>query len=415
MNRTVGTFARRLRAGDPQAGSTTVTRGNATSPDSPNGGYAGTYNLLTCLACAQRCGLDFTGMTWVDAQGELGEGGQAVVSQTQTNVETVLAYKRRNSSSIGSRFSRGTTNQKLTLQDIYREIAFEIMALGHPRIRDHPHIVQLHAISWEIQNVASWRHAKDNLRVWPVLVFEKADKGDLLKYVSTHSELDLARRVQLCREIALALAAAHENDIIHGDVKPENVLVFGERENVTAKLADFGFAGLGVDQEIKLARTEPWAAPEVYARRVHSLPDSKLTDVYSFGMLCLWVIFRETLVSAQQQDSDGAVFTNPASKWRSLRGSLKATKSTDPGAKAIDSQKRLGRDGKALQQKSLSLCDGLKDSPFQSSLRRMFECTLSVHSGSRIISSPGAIFEDIVKLLDKARYARPCNMVLFTR
>lgn len=89
--------------------------------------YRGTYNLLRTLACAQSCGLDFTGVTWVDVEGHLGQGGQAIVSQIFANLEAVLAFKRPKTDGIGSRFSRGLTNQKVILKDAYREQASEIL------------------------------------------------------------------------------------------------------------------------------------------------------------------------------------------------------------------------------------------------------------------------------------------------
>lgn len=177
---------------------------------STNGKHAARYNFLTCLACAQKCGIDFTGMAWIGIQGDLGQGGQAVVSQTLMNVETVLAFKRRNSQGIGSTFSQGVILEKRMLEDHFRQIASEILAFGHPVIRQNPNIVQLHAIGWELQDEDSWAQGR-KMRVWPVLIFEKAIHGDLKHYISTQKNIDLAEKVRLCRNIASALIVAHEN------------------------------------------------------------------------------------------------------------------------------------------------------------------------------------------------------------
>lgn len=81
----------------------------------------------------------------------------------------------------------------------------------------------------------------------------------------------------------------------HGDIKPENVLLFmngsGEWH---AKLADFGYAGWAINNEedvlIKPPRSRPWDPPEYHHRGFTVLGARKL-DIYSFGMLCLWVLF----------------------------------------------------------------------------------------------------------------------------
>lgn len=88
-------------------------------------------------------------------------------------------------------------------------------------------------------------------------------------------------------------------EIIHGDVKPSNVLMdLVDNRIVTAKVADFGYsrAYLSSEDRLAVARTIPWCAPEIAERSDGYLShEAKLTDVYSFGMLCLWMIFHNEL------------------------------------------------------------------------------------------------------------------------
>jgi serine/threonine protein kinase len=81
--------------------------------------------------------------------------------------------------------------------------------------------------------------------------------------------------------------------IIHGDIKPQNVLVFKDDSgSYTAKMADFGFATLAMgDGLINIAISQPWNAPEHHYRGF-KLSEAMKTDIYSFGMLCLWLLFR---------------------------------------------------------------------------------------------------------------------------
>ena len=81
----------------------------------------------------------------------------------------------------------------------------------------------------------------------------------------------------------------------HGDIKPENVLLFmNGTEEWYAKLADFGYAGWAINNKedvlIKPPRSRPWDPPEYHHRGFTVLGARKL-DIYSFGMLCLWVLF----------------------------------------------------------------------------------------------------------------------------
>ena len=62
----------------------------------------------------------------------------------------------------------------------------------------------------------------------------------------------------------------------------------------TAKVIDFGFSCCGVknDDVVFLPKTAPWEAPE-HSKDAVSIQDAKKMDAYSFGMLCLWVLFTD--------------------------------------------------------------------------------------------------------------------------
>lgn len=84
--------------------------------------------------------------------------------------------------------------------------------------------------------------------------------------------------------------------VIHGDIKPENVLIFQDRSSrFVAKVADFGYSTLAArdDDLIEMPKSEPWNAPE-HHHRGFKLSKAIAMDTYSFGMLCLWLLFGET-------------------------------------------------------------------------------------------------------------------------
>jgi serine/threonine protein kinase len=111
-------------------------------------------------------------------------------------------------------------------------------------------------------------------------------------------------------------------EIIHGDVKPPNVLMdLVENRIVTAKVADFGYSRAYTSSEDKfaVARTTPWCAPEVNERSDGYLGhEAELTDIYSFGMLCLWMIFADELASQFGVNQDMTDFSTTDTKDQHL-------------------------------------------------------------------------------------------------
>ncbi|RYP46691.1 hypothetical protein DL768_007124 [Monosporascus sp. mg162] len=351
-----------------------------------------TYSLLTCLACAQQRGIDFVGITWIDAQGTLGRGGQATISETRASADAVLAFKRPDSTPIGSSwFSRATISQRRRLEDAYRGIASEILALSEPDIRSHPRIVQLHAISWEIHHARTWLFRKTT-RVWPILVFEKAVHGDLEKFMTDGKgkALDIAARVKLCHDVASAIATAHRKGIIHGDIKPGNVLVFEEDKGTdckepVAKLSDFGYSAFASNKYIRIVGTDIWRAPEIPSRMTHTLDQAKLADMFSFGVLCLWVIFLKEL---RERDERQAIVEASTSSFiskclKSASDLLLRAKQVDPALHQLGMHNNVNIAKNSIRTLALELVDGMPDTTWKEKLRRLFESTLEVDTNKR--------------------------------
>ena len=98
----------------------------------------------------------------------------------------------------------------------------------------------------------------------------------------------------------------YKTDMVHGDMKPQNVLVFRNNGNeYRARVIDFGYAARYADEEhrIKLPISFPWNAPE-HDRlgREWTLSQAKKVDIFSFGMTCFWFLF-ESLISGTLSES----------------------------------------------------------------------------------------------------------------
>lgn len=131
--------------------------------------------------------------------------GTSQVSQASMNLAIEFAFKR---------VSDEDKLNKLK-EEIYRCLINEMMVLCHPAIWSHPNIVELQGICWDIlaeenenNTEAESFSSSDNDKIWPVLVFEKAQFGDLYYFAKLPigRELGISKRLEICLEIGSALA-----------------------------------------------------------------------------------------------------------------------------------------------------------------------------------------------------------------
>ena len=107
-----------------------------------------------------------------------------------------------------------------------------------------------------------------------------------------HPELDFIDRVILLRQLAAALIACHSLEIIHGDIKPENILV-RNLSPIHIKLCDFGLAFYPHNPPLGPQGTHEMMAPEMIKRSVTTTPLSTLTDVWSYGVTAYEIMTNE--------------------------------------------------------------------------------------------------------------------------
>ena len=74
------------------------------------------------------------------------------------------------------------------------------------------------------------------------LVMEHLDGHDLAQDIVDHGTLSPLRTCEILRQVALALAAAHNVNVIHRDLKPGNVMIANGAGGEVVKILDFGIA-----------------------------------------------------------------------------------------------------------------------------------------------------------------------------
>jgi serine/threonine-protein kinase len=114
------------------------------------------------------------------------------------------------------------------------------------------------------------------------LTLEFVEGSDLRQLLQSKRTLTLAEALAITEDILDALAAAHRNQLVHRDVKPENVLLSKDNE---VKLTDFGLARAVTEVTSTttgtVLGTVAYLAPELVT---HGVGDTR-TDIYSVGIM----------------------------------------------------------------------------------------------------------------------------------
>jgi len=97
-------------------------------------------------------------------------------------------------------------------------------------------------------------------------------------------------------------------------------------------MADFGYSTLAAGEtgKVFLPKSRPWNAPE-HHNEEFTVGDAKKADVYSFGMLCLWILFEDSLPGIPQTTEEGTTefISFDAPPWFGPRTYLEQLKDDD--------------------------------------------------------------------------------------
>lgn len=169
----------------------------------------------------------------------------------------------------------------------------EIRLMNHELLRNHHNIVRLLAITWQ----TSTSPGTGATVTTPLLLTELAatisNKPLTLQYyvVALEGSISMEIKLKLLMDMISGLRALHALQVVHGDMKPSNVLLFRDKDVYVAKISDFGFCLVG-DDELKTIRggTHYWNAPETISQAPADITIykyEKTRDLYSFGLV-LW-------------------------------------------------------------------------------------------------------------------------------
>ena len=132
----------------------------------------------------------------------------------------------------------------------------------------HPNIVSIYDVGWE-----------DNVHY---LVIEYIEGDNLKNFIRAQGTIPTERAVEIARQISDALQHAHENNIVHRDIKPQNILITREGR---AKLTDFGIAKEATTATLTQTDTIVGSVHYISPEQARGETAGPRSDIYSLGIV----------------------------------------------------------------------------------------------------------------------------------
>ena len=195
---------------------------------------------------------------------------------------------------------------KASHADLGRTVAIKVL---HPRYRDDPALLEVFraearaASQLEHPNVArvyDYGQEPDGL---VYIVMEYLSGYTLGSVLSVRGKLATARAVEVMMQVCAGLTAAHDHDIVHRDVKPDNIVLVPAHDDEgrpveIVKVCDFGIAALGTTsaEEGSVVGSPEYMSPE----QTMGVPVRPSADVYACGVVLYEMLVGQVPFTADQ-------------------------------------------------------------------------------------------------------------------
>ncbi|XP_072276750.1 NUAK family SNF1-like kinase 1 [Pyxicephalus adspersus] len=120
-----------------------------------------------------------------------------------------------------------------------------------------------------------------------IIVMEYASNGELYDFINNKHQLPESEARRFFRQIVSAVHYCHKNEIVHRDIKLENILL---DENLNVKLADFGLSNLYYKNQVleTYCGSPLYASPEIVKGLPYHGPE---VDCWALGVLLYALIY----------------------------------------------------------------------------------------------------------------------------
>lgn len=263
--------------------------GQTSSPESPLRSQFDYFNFAKFLAYRNITIIPFNELQPLNIL-EIGNGHGNVsspFSYVGQGASMSVQLRTLNGELVAIKGPRGFHLQTRSLEDdewssspAYKEqVIFEVQVMSHKPLCDHPNIVRLIGLSF--------------IDLIPIPIVEAAipQYPDLQTYIQSPNRpkpLPLKSLYHLVSDLADGISAIHDFGVIHGDMKPKNVLLFKDGDGIRAKVADFGSIGIDIAEQHPSAYAESeWLPPDFSLYCEESRQPS--LDIYGFGRVGLFL------------------------------------------------------------------------------------------------------------------------------
>lgn len=187
----------------------------------------------------------------------IGQGGMAYVYEAED-----LVLKRKVAVKI-------LKDQYIEDEEFVQKFENEALAAAS---LNHPNIVNVYDVG---------REQIDD-RVLHYIVMELIEGTTLKEAIQTHGVMSSAVVAKTGQQIALALARAHECNLVHRDIKPANILI---TKTGDIKVADFGIARITSSSTVTFTNNILGTVHYISPEQAKGQPVDAQSDIYSLGVV----------------------------------------------------------------------------------------------------------------------------------